>query len=281
MVAAADGRAGRSVIRLSERDGEVAAAVVGRQVGPPAYPEQASPERGHPGRPDADRLDADRLDAGRPDADRFDAGRPDAGRDHRGGSYSEDTYPGWDPAYAAQLDGEPAYPFAMGADTVDREPGYPGVGYSEAVEAGATGAEPAPATAQPAWLPEQGSEQRSERPPAEWSAERLAERLAHQSGNRAEQRSGQGSGQQSDERADDRGNARTRPDLRLVADLPFGRHASPDHGDEDEPDDEAGPGPAGRVELPRETSEVVARLAQLLRDDPTLAAAWGREAQET
>ncbi|HYT09075.1 MAG TPA: hypothetical protein VEL73_00275, partial [Mycobacteriales bacterium] len=42
------------------------------------------------------------------------------------------------------------------------------------------------------------------------------------------------------------------------------------------------PTPAGgMVTLPADTSEVVARLAQLLREDPTLASSWGREAQES
>ena len=38
-------------------------------------------------------------------------------------------------------------------------------------------------------------------------------------------------------------------------------------------------GPA-TISLPDDTSQVVSRLAQLLRDNPTLAASWSREAQE-
>jgi hypothetical protein len=76
-----------------------------------------------------------------------------------------------------------------------------------------------------------------------------------------------------------------RPGLRLVPDLQPGRHAHPDDLTETEEsgDEEAAtaPGPAGRVPLPAETSDVVARLAQLLREDPTLATTWGREAQES
>ena len=65
-----------------------------------------------------------------------------------------------------------------------------------------------------------------------------------------------------------------RPELRLVPDLPAGRHASPEDADE------APAGPSGRVPLPSETSEAVARLAQILRANPSLAATWGRESQE-
>ena len=39
------------------------------------------------------------------------------------------------------------------------------------------------------------------------------------------------------------------------------------------------PGPAA-IPLPEDTSQVVSRLAQLLRENPTLAANWSREAQE-
>jgi hypothetical protein len=39
-------------------------------------------------------------------------------------------------------------------------------------------------------------------------------------------------------------------------------------------------GPAGAIPLPADTSQVVSRLAQLLRENPTLAASWSREAQE-
>jgi hypothetical protein len=38
--------------------------------------------------------------------------------------------------------------------------------------------------------------------------------------------------------------------------------------------------PAGTIPLPEDTSQVVSRLAQLLRENPTLAASWSREAQE-
>jgi hypothetical protein len=37
---------------------------------------------------------------------------------------------------------------------------------------------------------------------------------------------------------------------------------------------------AGAIPLPEDTSQVVSRLAQLLRENPTLAASWSREAQE-
>jgi hypothetical protein len=43
--------------------------------------------------------------------------------------------------------------------------------------------------------------------------------------------------------------------------------------------EERGPA-AGAIPLPEDTSQVVSRLAQLLRDNPTLAASWSREAQE-
>jgi hypothetical protein len=43
--------------------------------------------------------------------------------------------------------------------------------------------------------------------------------------------------------------------------------------------EEQGP-TAGAIPLPEDTSQVVSRLAQLLRDNPTLAANWSREAQE-
>jgi hypothetical protein len=43
--------------------------------------------------------------------------------------------------------------------------------------------------------------------------------------------------------------------------------------------EEHGPA-AGAIPLPEDTSQVVSRLAQLLRDNPTLAANWSREAQE-
>jgi len=38
-----------------------------------------------------------------------------------------------------------------------------------------------------------------------------------------------------------------------------------------------GIGPSGLVTLPADTSQVVARLAQLLRDDPSLASGWVRD----
>jgi hypothetical protein len=40
------------------------------------------------------------------------------------------------------------------------------------------------------------------------------------------------------------------------------------------------PPPGGTVPLPEDTSQVVSRLAQLLRDNPTLASNWSREAPE-
>jgi hypothetical protein len=43
--------------------------------------------------------------------------------------------------------------------------------------------------------------------------------------------------------------------------------------------EEHGPAP-GAIPLPEDTSQVVSRLAQLLRENPTLAASWSREAQE-
>ena len=39
-------------------------------------------------------------------------------------------------------------------------------------------------------------------------------------------------------------------------------------------------GAAGTIPLAEDTSQVVSRLAQLLRDNPTLAANWSREGQE-
>lgn len=38
--------------------------------------------------------------------------------------------------------------------------------------------------------------------------------------------------------------------------------------------------PGGTIPLPEDTSQVVTRLAQLLRDNPALASSWGREAPE-
>jgi hypothetical protein len=38
--------------------------------------------------------------------------------------------------------------------------------------------------------------------------------------------------------------------------------------------------PGGTIPLPQDTSQVVSRLAQLLRDNPTLASSWSREAPE-
>jgi hypothetical protein len=52
------------------------------------------------------------------------------------------------------------------------------------------------------------------------------------------------------------------------------RPAEPERG-------EAGPAaPGPTIPLPEDTSQVVSRLAQLLRDNPTLASTWSREAQE-
>jgi hypothetical protein len=49
------------------------------------------------------------------------------------------------------------------------------------------------------------------------------------------------------------------------------------NGDQDGPaTDEERPS----IALPEDTSQVVSRLAQLLRENPSLAASWGREAQE-
>ena len=51
---------------------------------------------------------------------------------------------------------------------------------------------------------------------------------------------------------------------------------------EPEPGPPAAPGVAGGMApLSADTSQVVARLAQLLREDPSLASSWGREAQES
>jgi len=44
--------------------------------------------------------------------------------------------------------------------------------------------------------------------------------------------------------------------------------------------EEGPPAPASSIPLPEDTSQVVSRLAQLLRENPTLAANWSREAQE-
>jgi hypothetical protein len=47
------------------------------------------------------------------------------------------------------------------------------------------------------------------------------------------------------------------------------------------PERESTPGvPGPTIPIPEDTSQVVSRLAQLLRENPTLAASWSREAQE-
>ena len=53
------------------------------------------------------------------------------------------------------------------------------------------------------------------------------------------------------------------------------RPAEPDH-----PQDRADRGSGPTIPLPEDTSQVVSRLAQLLRENPTLAANWSREAPE-
>ena len=55
--------------------------------------------------------------------------------------------------------------------------------------------------------------------------------------------------------------------LRLVPDL--------------EPAASAEPPTSGAVALEADTSQVVSRLAQLLREDPSLASSWGREAPDS
>ena len=58
--------------------------------------------------------------------------------------------------------------------------------------------------------------------------------------------------------------------------VPAGRAGPAAGASEDGPDR---PG-RGAIPLPEDTSQVVSRLAQLLRENPTLAANWSREAQE-
>jgi hypothetical protein len=76
--------------------------------------------------------------------------------------------------------------------------------------------------------------------------------------------------------------------LRAVADEEAAPGLPDEPGESDEPTGADGPasadeiermpaaGHSGLVALPADTSEVVARLAKLLRDDPTLAAGWAR-----
>jgi hypothetical protein len=49
---------------------------------------------------------------------------------------------------------------------------------------------------------------------------------------------------------------------------------------EPEQDESGPPAPGATIPLPEDTSQVVSRLAQLLRDNPTLTSNWSREAQE-
>ena len=71
--------------------------------------------------------------------------------------------------------------------------------------------------------------------------------------------------------------------LRAVGEGRPGQSAHSDDPDEDgstgPPAAERQPGidPSGLVTLPADTSQVVARLAQLLRDDPSLASGWARD----
>jgi hypothetical protein len=61
---------------------------------------------------------------------------------------------------------------------------------------------------------------------------------------------------------------------------PHGHSADPAEDGGDRPpgaERQPGTGANGLVTLPADTSQVVARLAQLLRDDPSLASGWGRD----
>jgi hypothetical protein len=59
------------------------------------------------------------------------------------------------------------------------------------------------------------------------------------------------------------------------------RRSEPDRARADaEEDDRASTGPEQTIPIAADTSQVVSRLAQLLRDNPSLATSWGREAQE-
>jgi hypothetical protein len=75
-----------------------------------------------------------------------------------------------------------------------------------------------------------------------------------------------------------------RPAAALEPGAPAAERRAPRHGVRDDraadpPDQERPSGSAGgTIALPADTSQVVSRLAQLLRDDPSLAAGWGREA---
>jgi hypothetical protein len=59
------------------------------------------------------------------------------------------------------------------------------------------------------------------------------------------------------------------------------RRPEPDRAQADAEEDDRSPtGPEQTIPIAEDTSQVVSRLAQLLRDNPSLATSWGREAQE-
>jgi hypothetical protein len=224
MVAVADGRAGRPVVRVTERDGSVETGVVvaGPSAGPPAVsPAPAAQQAAVP----------TAQQAAGPTAQQ--AAMPAAAR--------REPVPTRDPAFA-QAGRETPVP--------TRDPAFAQAGRGTASTRESASAGPAPIGRHAA--------PHDDEPGVGWSGSSWHNALW--SNERSNERSRTPEPQRDPE-----------PDrLRLV---PGERPVPGEPG--------AGPPPPGpTIPLPEDTSQVVSRLAQLLRENPTLASSWSREAPE-
>jgi hypothetical protein len=339
MVALADGRAGRPVVRVTERDGRVETALVaagGRSA--PAPPSSAADDGGlgHGGEP----VGGVRLEAsdhavldhdGQPgDGVRLEA--PDHGALEPGGGVRPDVPDhgplelGGEPGGGVRLDmpdrgllghgGEPDGGVRLEAPdravlepsgdqgSVPRQPAQdrpvsehgPGPGGAYATDRVPVGLDRRPVDAARASRMEPSERDRPHRlgsaesvEPGGWHAAPLVR--PHVSTDRAGPAPGRPrhatSWQNEIWPADRRPGSGRHGGPRLDPEAEPATPAPPVRAPEASARPEAPTGPAtepvspGSFALPPATSQVVARLAQLLREDPGLAAGWGSEAEET
>jgi hypothetical protein len=271
MVAAADGRPGRTVMRVTEHDGGVETAVVpspaaGRL---PVQADQASALSGEVLDPEPAFRPAE------PPRPAWPAGFPGESR-----RYAEIVPPTEPYAEPEPWPAEPAgFPGPAAADRYGGED--PAGGHPRPAVAGDDRTEPTPVGH---WADPPGDWDEWD---GDWDEIRTGSRDAGTPESAAWAGSrGTDGGSAADQLGDQPGGGREGAAARAARAWSVppraagGRHAGePD--DEDAGADDAGGPPrieaSGLVTLPPDTSRVVARLAQMLREDPSLAAGWVRE----
>ena len=228
MVALADGRAGRPVVRVIERDGDVETGVVVLSSGQRAVEPTAQPAEAREATADYGPYDGLSIPAAAP---------------------ARESVPGSDPVF------EPAL-----RDSLPARDGLSRDGLSRAGESRESGSREETRAGMPG---RDGGPAREDVQPGRGPARSAAANGRHAAAREQQARSGWSGSSWHD--------ALWSPESRDRF-----RQAEQDRLQDRE---EHGPAP-GAIPLPEDTSQVVSRLAQLLRENPTLAASWSREAQE-